>query len=140
MYFASSVISKPFFVYFLHLQRAIPMASGAAGVGSPRGNEAIGRVPPNAGAGSSTRSLFIPIGGSSGDGGDRSWQVFLQLSEHLAPATSKLRAAGTALRAANAAVLATEEGGGFRYTEAKLAYDLAYEEYKAVSEQFIPKP
>ena len=116
------------------------MASGAGGVGSPRGNGAISRGPPDAGAGSSTRSLFIPIGGGDSDGGDHSWLVFLQLSEHLAPATSKLRAVETALRAANAAVLDTEEGGGFLYTEAKAAYDLGYEEYKEASEQFIPKP
>ena len=116
------------------------MASGAGGVGSPRRNGAICGGPPDAGAGSSTRSLFIPIGGGGGDGGDRSWLVFLQLSEHLAPATSKLRATETVLRAANAAVLATEEGGGFRYTEAKVAYDLTYEEYKAASKQFTPKP
>ena len=116
------------------------MASGAGGVGSPGGDGAISGGPPDAGAGSSTRSLFIPIDGGRGDGGDHSWLVFLQLSEHLAPATSKLRAAKTALQATNAVVLGTEEGGGFRYTEAKAAYDLAYEEYKAASEQFIPKP
>ena len=116
------------------------MARGAGGVGSPRGNGAISGGPPDVGAGSSTRSLFIPIGGSGGDGGDRSWLVFLQLSEHLAPTTSKLRAAETALRAANTAVLATKEGRGFRYTEAKAVYDLAYEEYKAASEHFIPNP
>ena len=62
------------------------------------------------------------------------WLVFLQLSEHLALATSKLHVTETALRAANAAVLATEEGGCFLYTEAKAAYDLTYEEYKAISE------
>src|SRR3954466_12271672 len=115
---------------FLHLQRAISMPSGAGGVGSPRMNGVICGGPPDARAGSSTRSLFIPIGGG-GDGGD-CWDclclVYLQLSEHVAPAASKLRDADTALQAANTAVAGTEEGGGFRYTEAKAAYDLAHDE------------
>ena len=116
------------------------MASGAGSVGSCGGNGACRGGRRDAGAGSSTRSLFIPIGGGGGDDGDRACLVFLQLSKHFARATSKLCAAEMVLCAANAAVLASEEGGGVRYTEAKAAYDLAYEEYKPASEQFIPKP
>ena len=125
---------NPSSFYFLHLRRAIPMASGAGSVGSHGGNGACRGGRRDAGVGSSTRSLFVPIGGGDDDGGDRAWLVFLQLSKHLAPATSNLCAAERALRAANAAVLANEEGGRFCYTEAMAAYDLSYEEYKAASE------
>src|SRR4051812_34365423 len=116
------------------------MASGAGDVGSPRRNGAICGGPPDARAGSSTRSLFISIGGGGGDCGYHSWLVFLQLREQVAPAASKLHVAQTSLQAGNPAVVRTEKGGGFRYTEAKAAYDLAYDEYKAAFEQFIPKP
>ena len=92
------------------------MESGAGSVGSHGGNGACRGGRRDAGAGSSTRSLFVPICSGGGDGGDRAWLVFLQLSKNLAPSTSNLCAAEMALRVANAAVLASEEGAGVRCT------------------------
>jgi len=113
------------------------MASGAGGGQGRGGNGGCREGRCDAGAGSSTRPGFFLFGSGGNDGRDRAWLRFLQLGQHLAPATSKLCTAKMTLRATNAAVLA---GAAVHRTVAKAAYDIAYDEYKEACERFIRKP
>ena len=72
---------------------------------------------------------FLPTGV---EGSGELWLSTLALPPELGPALAKLYQAEKDLRAANATFMAMEDWASVRCVMAKAAYDVAYNEYKAV--------
>lgn len=73
--------------------------------------------------------IFLPTGV---EGSIDIWSSALGLPRELGLALAKLYHAEQDLRAANAALMAMEDRASVRHLVAKAAYDVAYDEYKAV--------
>lgn len=108
---------------------------GHGGNGGSRGGRGRGGNGGSRGDRGSASSLgpgtytFLPTGV---EGSGELWLSALALPPELGPALAKLYHAEKDLRVANAAFMTMEDRAAVRRVVAKAAYDVAYDEYKAV--------
>ena len=93
----------------------------------------------DAGADSSTRACVFLWGAPFGNDTDRAWKLFLELGQHLAPATIRLYCTEVELIAANNTVPVDAKGADERLAAAKEAYAVTYRVYTNMCTCFVPK-
>lgn len=111
-----------------------------SGIGHGRGENGHDRGGRgDADAGSSMGLVSFPFHNTGVDGNDLVWMHYLQLGEQLGPATTKLCRGEQTLCTANTVVMAGEDRAFVRRIVANAVYDIAYDEYKADCDRFLPK-